>query len=52
MASENKKKKLKNAYLRKNNLKNTIHKCKRLLFFTSSQRQFEKNSDEKDYLVD
>lgn len=44
MASENKKKKLKNSYCYKSALKNKLpNKCKRLLFFTSSQRK-ENNS--------
>lgn len=44
MASENKKKKLKNSYCCKGALKNKLpHKLKRVLFFTSSQRK-ENNS--------
>lgn len=44
MASENKKKKLKNSYCVKGALKNKLpHKLKRVLFFTSSQRK-ENNS--------
>lgn len=40
MASENKKKKLKNSYCYKSALKNKLpHKLKRVLFFTSSQRK-------------
>jgi hypothetical protein len=40
MASENKRKKLKNSYCVKGALKNKLpNKCKRLLFFTSSQRK-------------
>ena len=40
MASENKKKKLKNSYCYKSALKNKLpNKCKKLLFFTSSQRK-------------
>lgn len=43
MASEKKKRKLKNSYCVPSALKNKLpHKCKRLLFFTSSQRQQEK----------
>ena len=43
MASENKKKKLKNSFGWKTILKNKKSKCKRFLFFTSSQRK-ENNS--------
>lgn len=40
MASENKKKKLKNSYCWKTTLKNKLpSRCKRVLFFTSSQRR-------------
>ena len=43
MASEKKKRKLKNSYCVPSTLKNKLsHKCKRLLFYTSSQRQQEK----------
>ena len=43
MASEKKKRKLKNSYCVPSALKNKLpQKCKRLLFFTSSQRQQEK----------
>lgn len=40
MASENKKKKLKNSFLVKSYLKNKVEKMKRVIFFTSSQRKF------------
>lgn len=40
--SKNKIKKLKNAFLDKRALKNQRHKNKRLLFYTSSQRYYEK----------
>ena len=44
MASENKKKKLKNSYCWKTTLKNKLpSRCKKVLFFTSSQRK-ENNS--------
>lgn len=39
MASENKKRKLKNSHFVKGMLKNTIMKIKRGLFFTASQRK-------------
>ena len=39
MASENKKKKLKNSYCVKGMLKNKDLKLKRIAFFTSSQRK-------------
>lgn len=43
MSSEKKKRKLKNSYCVPSTLKNKLpHKCKRLLFYTSSQRQKEK----------
>jgi hypothetical protein len=42
MASENKKKKLKNSFFQKGALKNKIDRIKRGLFYTSSQRQYEK----------
>lgn len=43
MASEKKKRKLKNSYCVPGALKNKLpHKCKRTLFYTSSQRQQEK----------
>ena len=43
MASEKKKHKLKNSYCVPSTLKNKLpQKCKRLLFYTSSQRQHEK----------
>ena len=43
MASEKKKRKLKNSYCVPSALKNKLpHRCKRLLFYTSSQRQQEK----------
>ena len=43
MASEKKKRKLKNSYCVPSTLKNKLpQKCKRLLFYTSSQRQQEK----------
>ena len=43
MSSEKKKRKIKNTYCVPSALKNKLpHKCKRLLVFTSSQRQQEK----------
>lgn len=43
MASEKKKRKLKNSYCVPSALKNKLpHRCKRILFYTSSQRQQEK----------
>lgn len=47
MVSEKKKKKQKNAYLYKTELKNKVGRLKRLLFFTSSQRKWEKNDTER-----
>jgi hypothetical protein len=47
MASENKKKKLKNAFLAKTQLKNKKNRLKRLLFYTPSQRKFEKQQEMK-----
>ena len=48
MASENKKRKLKNAYCVKGTLKNKLpNKLKRCLFFTSSQRKAEKDEVNK-----
>jgi len=44
MASEKKKKKLKNAHLAKGALKVKKVRCKRLLFYTSSQRLEEKRN--------
>lgn len=40
--SKNKMNKLKNAFLDKGALKNQKHKNKRLLFYTSSQRYYDK----------
>lgn len=43
MASEKKKRKLKNSYCVKGALKNKTLKLKRVLFYTSSQRKMLKN---------
>ena len=49
MASENKKRKLKNSHCSHGALKNKLpHKCKRLLFFTSSQRKENNYFDVRD----
>lgn len=47
MASKNKMKKLKNSFYYKTYLKNKISKLKRGLFFTASQRYFEKTESFK-----
>lgn len=45
MASQNKKNKLKNSYCAPSALKNKLpDKCKRLLFYTSSQRKANKEN--------
>lgn len=52
MASENKKRKLKNSFCCKGALKNTKLKLKRVLFFTSSERKQNKaqtRKEEKEY---
>lgn len=46
MASEKKKRKLKNSYCCKSALKNKTLKLKKVLFFTSSQRKAEKEIKE------
>jgi len=43
MASENKKRKLKNSYCCGSILKNKYHKMKRIFFFTSSARKDNKS---------
>ena len=42
MASQNKFKKLKNSYMVKSGIKNKNSKCKRLQFYTASQRKENK----------
>lgn len=52
MASQNKKNKLKNSYCSAGALKNKLpHKCKRLLFYTPSQRK-DLNKDLKNLFKD
>lgn len=51
MASQKKKNKLKNSYGSHGVLKNKKHKCKRFLFYTSSERK-EFDSNFKEQIVD